>query len=110
MGRRRVREDGGSADGRRLSVSSFVIAERVAGPVAAGTTLQPHDSTKGQQTVQVLPFSDPRQFRWIESDLVAHIGEVDHRRLYAREACPSMFEKLIAEIAPKLRRSHLRAR
>ena len=26
-----------------------------------------------------------------EADLVAHIGEVDRRRLYAREASPSMF-------------------
>src|SRR5262245_30505603 len=26
-----------------------------------------------------------------ESDLVAHIGEVEERRLYAREGCPSMF-------------------
>ena len=32
-----------------------------------------------------------RQSRRIESDLVAHIGEVDERRLYAREAAPSMF-------------------
>jgi hypothetical protein len=29
--------------------------------------------------------------RRIEADLVAHIGEVDSRRLYAREACSSMF-------------------
>jgi hypothetical protein len=29
--------------------------------------------------------------RRIEVDLVAHIGEVERRRLYAREACPSMF-------------------
>ena len=32
-----------------------------------------------------------RQSRRVESDLVAHIGEVDERRLYAREASPSMF-------------------
>jgi len=32
-----------------------------------------------------------RQSRRIESDLVAHVAEVDERRLYAREACPSMF-------------------
>jgi hypothetical protein len=31
------------------------------------------------------------QSRRVESDLVAHIGEVDERRLYAREASPSMF-------------------
>jgi hypothetical protein len=31
------------------------------------------------------------QSRHIESDLVAHIGEVDARRLYVREASPSMF-------------------
>ena len=32
-----------------------------------------------------------RQSRRIEWQLVAHIGEVDHRRLYAREAAESMF-------------------
>ena len=31
------------------------------------------------------------QSRRVESDLVAHICEVDERKLYAREACPSMF-------------------
>src|SRR3990172_1150794 len=32
-----------------------------------------------------------QQSRRVEAHLVAHIGEVDHRRLYAREACSSMF-------------------
>ena len=32
-----------------------------------------------------------RQSRRVEADLVAHIGEVDARRLYAREAAPSRF-------------------
>jgi hypothetical protein len=32
-----------------------------------------------------------RQSRHTEADLVAHVGEVDARRLYAREASPSMF-------------------
>jgi 5-methylcytosine-specific restriction endonuclease McrA len=32
-----------------------------------------------------------RESRCAEADLVAHVGEVDARRLYAREACPSMF-------------------
>ena len=32
------------------------------------------------------------QTRRAEADLVAHIGEVDERRLFAREASPSMFE------------------
>ncbi len=32
-----------------------------------------------------------RQSRRVEGDLVAHVGEVDLRRLYAREAAPSMF-------------------
>jgi len=32
-----------------------------------------------------------RQSRRVEADLVAHIGEVDHRRLYASAACSSMF-------------------
>jgi hypothetical protein len=32
-----------------------------------------------------------QQSRRIESELVAHIGEVDQRRLYAREGSPSMF-------------------
>jgi hypothetical protein len=32
-----------------------------------------------------------RRSRRVEADLVAHIGEVDRRRLYARTASPSMF-------------------
>ena len=32
-----------------------------------------------------------RQSRRVEADIVAHIGEVDERRLYARTASPSMF-------------------
>ena len=32
-----------------------------------------------------------RHSRRVESELVVHIGEVDERRLYAREASPSMF-------------------
>jgi len=32
-----------------------------------------------------------KQSRRVESELVAHIGEVDERRLFAREAFPSMF-------------------
>ncbi len=32
-----------------------------------------------------------QQSRRVEADLVAHVGEVDARRLYAREAAPSMF-------------------
>jgi hypothetical protein len=32
-----------------------------------------------------------RQSRRVEADIVAHIAEVDERRLYAREALPSMF-------------------
>ena len=30
--------------------------------------------------------------RRVEADLVSHIAEVDHRKLYARESAPSMFE------------------
>jgi hypothetical protein len=32
-----------------------------------------------------------RQSRRVESSLIAHIAEVDERRLFARSACPSMF-------------------
>jgi hypothetical protein len=32
-----------------------------------------------------------RQSRSVEHDLLAHIAEVDARKLYAREACSSMF-------------------
>ena len=32
-----------------------------------------------------------RQSRRVEADLVAYIGEADARKLYAREACSSMF-------------------
>jgi hypothetical protein len=33
-----------------------------------------------------------KQSRGVEAEVVAHIGEVELRRLYAREACSSMFE------------------
>jgi 5-methylcytosine-specific restriction endonuclease McrA len=33
-----------------------------------------------------------RDSRRVESELIAHIAEADQRRLYAREACPSMFD------------------
>ena len=33
-----------------------------------------------------------QQSRRVDAELVAHIGEVDDRRLYAREACSSMFK------------------
>jgi hypothetical protein len=36
-------------------------------------------------------FAILKRSRWAEADLVAHIGEVDARKLYAREAAPSMF-------------------
>jgi hypothetical protein len=32
-----------------------------------------------------------RQSRRVESSFIAHIAEVDARRLFARNACPSMF-------------------
>ncbi|MFI4945910.1 MAG: hypothetical protein ACHP85_21735, partial [Burkholderiales bacterium] len=36
-----------------------------------------------------------RNSRRTEADIVAHIGEVDRRRLYARSASPSMFRYCI---------------
>lgn len=33
-----------------------------------------------------------KQSRGVESEVVAHVGEVERRRLHAREACSSMFE------------------
>ena len=48
-------------------------------------------------SVRAIKRQQSRSFAWIkqsrrvESELVAHIAEVDERRLYAREACPSMF-------------------
>src|SRR3990172_8978729 len=32
-----------------------------------------------------------QQSRQVDAELVAHIGEVDDRRLFAREACSSLF-------------------
>ena len=32
-----------------------------------------------------------RRGRILEADLIAHLAEVDGRRLYLREGCPSMF-------------------
>jgi hypothetical protein len=39
-----------------------------------------------------------RRSRRVEADLVAHIAEVDERRLYAREAFPSMFAYCTGEL------------
>jgi hypothetical protein len=52
--------------------------------------------------------------RRVEADLVSHIGEVEKRKLYAREACPSMFvyctERLhLSEAAAYLRITVARA-
>ena len=33
-----------------------------------------------------------KQSRGVEAEVVAHVAEVERRRLYAREACSSMFE------------------
>jgi len=46
--------------------------------------------------------------RRVESDLVAHIGEVDERRLYAREASPSMFSYCTEVLHLSEREAYLR--
>jgi 5-methylcytosine-specific restriction endonuclease McrA len=49
-----------------------------------------------------------RQSRRVESELVAHIAEVDERRLYAREACPSMFAYCIEALNMSEAEAYLR--
>jgi hypothetical protein len=46
--------------------------------------------------------------RHAEADLVAHIGEVDARRLYAREATPSMFVYCLERLHLSEREAYLR--
>jgi hypothetical protein len=46
--------------------------------------------------------------RSVEADLVAHIGEVDARRLYAREAAPSMFAYCTQELHLSEHEAYLR--
>ncbi len=57
-----------------------------------------------------------KQSRRVESELVAHIAEVDLRRLFARQASPSMFQYCVdvlhlskAEAITGSRRHALRA-
>jgi hypothetical protein len=48
---------------------------------------------QANESIEGWPCQPPRRgARCIEADLVDHIAEVDDRRLYAREACSSMFE------------------
>jgi len=49
-----------------------------------------------------------RQSRRVESELVAHIGEVDARRLYAREASPSMFAYCVEVLCLSEHEAYLR--
>jgi hypothetical protein len=48
------------------------------------------------------------QARRLESALVAHIAEVDSRRLYAREACPSMFAYCVERLGLSEAEAYLR--
>jgi hypothetical protein len=48
------------------------------------------------------------QSRRVEADLVAHIGEVDVRRLFARDAFPSMFAYCIAALQLSEAEAYLR--
>ncbi len=50
------------------------------------------------------------QSRRVESELVAHIAEVDERRLYAREACSSMFTYCIEVLHMSEAEAYLRIR
>jgi hypothetical protein len=67
------------------------------GPVDSGSDgpreSTPHDRLGSIPDDDLLHrlFELMRRSRRVESSLVAHIGEVDGRRLYAREAAPSMF-------------------
>src|SRR3972149_11121306 len=49
-----------------------------------------------------------QQSRRVEADLIAHIGEVDHRRLYARNACSSMFSYCVEVLNLSEAESHFR--
>jgi hypothetical protein len=51
---------------------------------------QPLESLSDEELLRRLTGLLSRSRR-AEADLVGHIGEVDRRRLFAREACPSMF-------------------
>jgi hypothetical protein len=55
-------------------------------------TLQPKSFSKISDDALLRRLSElVHQSRRVEAELVAHIGEVEDRRLYAREAVPSMF-------------------
>ncbi len=49
-----------------------------------------------------------QQSRRVEAEIVAHIGEVDERRLFAREACSSMFSYCIERLHLSEHEAYLR--
>jgi hypothetical protein len=51
-----------------------------------------------------------QQSRRVDAELVAHIGEVDDRRLYAREACSSMFAFCVGVASRRPSRTSYRRR
>jgi hypothetical protein len=55
--------------------------------------MQTHDSLRSLTDAELLGRLGDlvRQSRRVEAELIAHRGEVDARRLYLREAAPSMF-------------------
>jgi len=49
-----------------------------------------------------------KQSRRVESELVAHVAEVDERRLFAREAFPSMFAYCVEKLNLSEHEAYLR--
>ena len=65
-----------------------------ADPTVAGVRIEPPQVLAASLSDDVLLLrlaEIVRDVRRVEADLVAHIAEVDERRLYLREACSSMF-------------------
>jgi len=81
-----------------FAVVSFVLHRSEARPCAKKSAWYTR-TMKHTNTLQSLSDDEllhrllelTQQSRRVEADLIAHIGEVDHRRLYARNACSSMF-------------------
>ena len=61
------------------------------GPNGSGDGLAPHFRALSDDELLRRLSALLEKSRRIEWELVAHIGEVDARRLYAREGCDSMF-------------------
>jgi hypothetical protein len=71
-----------------VNIDSRYVVRR---DLSQGVTMESLKSVRDEDLLRQL-VQLAKQSRGVEAEIVAHIGEVELRRLYAQEACSSMFE------------------